>query len=191
MDRVYYLEKIAGESIEPLMQALNKLTFPEKKEGRFKGRKALCFLKVFNGTLRCSALSSAGRKHPLINEMLIKLRNQITELPLEHCIVNRNTTCDKHTDDNNIGPSVIVSFGDYQGGKLIIRGKEHDPYLQPIEFDGAKMEHYNTLHTGLKYSVIFFTPKGSVNKMLTDEEYIERLQDNARRAHEAKKRKLA
>lgn len=188
--RVLYLEPIAGESIEPLMCALNKLSFPLKTTGRFVGRRALCFLNTYNTNAKCVAKASAGRKKPHINQMLLDLRNQITDLPLEYCIVNRNTQCVPHHDKKNTGPSVIVSFGHYDGGKLIIEGVEHDAFLQPIQFDGRVLKHWNTPHTGLKYSVVYFTPSAAANSPhLSDNEYIFQLEKKAEVIKESKKRK--
>lgn len=71
--------------------------------------------------------------------------------------VNKNVTCPKHKDSKNIGSSMLLSFGNYTGSKIIIENIVYDAYYNPIIFDGSKLEHWNTDDLqGTKYSLVFF-----------------------------------
>lgn len=70
--------------------------------------------------------------------------------------INKNVKCDPHIDKNNVDESLIVSLGDYDGGELIIEGKEYDIKNKVLKFDGHK-GHWTNDFTGDRYSLIFFT----------------------------------
>ena len=75
--------------------------------------------------------------------------------------INKNCEAKPHKDSNNIGTSIIVGVGNYEGGNLCIEGDEGEIYnlslkFNFIEFDG-KNTHYNTPITkGTKYTIIWF-----------------------------------
>jgi hypothetical protein len=69
-------------------------------------------------------------------------------------------------DDKNTGVSCIVSFGEYEGGKLMVTGVEHDAWCQPLTFNGSVLPHWNTpLEEGSnKYSLVFYNHSGTVTE---------------------------
>jgi len=53
--------------------------------------------------------------------------------------------------------SVIVSIGDYSGSHLVIDGIDYDAFCQPVMFNGALCEHYNTNDlVGDKFSIVYY-----------------------------------
>lgn len=71
--------------------------------------------------------------------------------------LNHNYESLKHIDKNNVGESVLVSFGEYEGGELVVEDVIYDTRLQPILFDGSKYYHWNKpIVNGNKYSLVFF-----------------------------------
>lgn len=80
--------------------------------------------------------------------------------PFEYtCIhIHKNTVCPPHIDSKNIGESMLVSFGEYQGCNIVIEGQMYDAKYTPILFDGSKLTHWNTDDlVGNKYSLMFYT----------------------------------
>ena len=71
--------------------------------------------------------------------------------------MNHNLVCPPHRDKNNKTESILVSFGDYEGGLIVIEGTEYNAYHTPIQFDGATQEHWNTEIKGNKYSLVFYS----------------------------------
>ena len=48
--------------------------------------------------------------------------------------LNKNRQCLPHVDKNNIGDSVIVALGDFEGGELLIEGKTYDIHNKCLLF---------------------------------------------------------
>ena len=60
----------------------------------------------------------------------------------------------RHRDKNG-GKSIALSFGDFEGGTLVIDDIEVDSFQKPVIFDGS-IEHYVTPHTGNRWSMVIF-----------------------------------
>ena len=68
-------------------------------------------------------LSADSLKYPEIYNELLRIGNTICPMPFNSIYVNHNVVCPLHKDRKNIGKSLIVSFGDYSGCKLIVNGE--------------------------------------------------------------------
>jgi hypothetical protein len=102
-------------------------------------------------------LSVASIKYPEIYEELKRIGNIICPFNFKSIHVLKNCICPKHKDSKNSQKSVIISFGDYTGGNLVIEDIIYDAKNTPILFDGRIMEHWNTPDLiGTKYSLIFY-----------------------------------
>jgi hypothetical protein len=61
--------------------------------------------------------------------------------------LNHNAKAKKHRDKNNVGKSVIIGIGDYNGGELRVWDKEDDKHKdynikdRPTMFNGALLSH--------------------------------------------------
>lgn len=116
---------------------------------------------------RARALSSISSKYPKFYTALVEYGRIICPHPFTSIHVVHNLTCSPHKDRNNVGPSTVVAFGAYEGGRLMIRDLvnsasilEHDTFQSPITFNGALQEHWNTNDlVGDKYSLVYFTVK--------------------------------
>ena len=107
-------------------------------------------------------LSAFATQYPEINDEIMRIGRLISPDGFEFNSVqlNQNVVCPPHKDSANVGLSILVSFGDYTGCKIVIEGIEHDSHLQPLLFNGALHEHWNTDDLqGNKYSLVFFTCK--------------------------------
>ena len=103
-------------------------------------------------------LSHQTKKHPNVYEELIRVGKLICPFEFTSIQVNNNLVCPKHVDSNNIGDSLLVSCGDYEGCNIVVDGKEYDTKYAPVIFNGSQLEHYNTpLLSGDKYSLIYFS----------------------------------
>ena len=111
--------------------------------------------------------AAAANKH---RPDLWKLIKQIpVPISYDSVQVNQNAQAGPHKDKNNVGLSYILSIGDYEGGDLVIQSPDgtetaHALLGTPgLIFDGSNT-HYNTPHTGTKYSLIFYSiePSASV-----------------------------
>ena len=71
--------------------------------------------------------------------------------------INRNSVSSPHVDRNNEGPSIVMLFGDFEGGAFSMSDGSHS-IRKPgnaLVIDGTKM-HYSEEFTGMRFSVVAF-----------------------------------
>ena len=73
--------------------------------------------------------------------------------------LNKNLECLPHKDKNNLGDSLILSFGNFSGGNLLIEGKKFDIYKRPLQFNGSLLTHSTEPFQGTRYSIVFYNIK--------------------------------
>jgi hypothetical protein len=116
-------------------------------------------------------LSAASKRYPHIYTLLREIGDAICPFNYSSIHINRNVVCPPHYDSSNVSESCIVSFGDYEGGELVIEdpqtGECHtcDTLYNPVIFNGAKEKHWNNpILAGTKYSLVFYTTSPRVVK---------------------------
>ena len=102
-------------------------------------------------------LSMYSRKYPDIFEEIVRIGKLICPFEFKTIQLNKDCCCPPHKDKQNQTRSLIVSFGKYTGGELVIEGEVFNAYHNPIEFDGKNKLHWNQAHEGTKYSLIYFS----------------------------------
>jgi hypothetical protein len=104
------------------------------------------------------ALSASSKKYPKIWELINKIGDQLpSDFIYNSVFLNHNVICSEHKDSNNVGKSVLLSFGDYTGCNIVVDGNKYDANRQPVLFNGSLLPHYNTDDlVGNKYSLVFF-----------------------------------
>jgi hypothetical protein len=74
--------------------------------------------------------------------------------------VNKNVVCKRHLDSANIGNSILVGVGPYDGGQSLLHLKEEyiftDISRYSIMFNGSEIEHESLPFQGTRYSFVFF-----------------------------------
>jgi len=106
-------------------------------------------------------LSTYSLKYPEVYQELLRIGNLICPFEFNSIHVNENVTCPPHKDSNNIGESLLISFGDYTGSNIVVEGNEYNTNCKPIIFDGSNLLHYNTNNLeGNKYSLVYFNNVG-------------------------------
>ena len=76
------------------------------------------------------------------NEKFPKLYRLIKALIKEHnssfpyttIQVNKNVVSKPHVDKNNVGPSYVIALGDFEGGNLVIKGKEYNIKIGDVSY---------------------------------------------------------
>ncbi len=102
-------------------------------------------------------LSYYSLRNPEIFEEIVKIGEKYCPFAFTSIHLNHNVTCPRHKDTNNVGDSMIVSFGEYTGCNLVIEGEIYDARYKPIIFNGSEKEHWNTDDLqGNKYSLVYF-----------------------------------
>jgi hypothetical protein len=155
-------ETYPAEFFEPLHQMLLKIkvkpiALTSNRRGFPPRHRALSFGITTHRIYRTVGLSAPSKKYPEIYAEMVRLGKIICPYEFESIYLNNNVTCPPHKDTNNVGFSVLVSFGNYTGGHIMIEGKKYDAKYTPILFDGSQLEHWNTDDlVGNKYSLVFF-----------------------------------
>ncbi|CAB9511644.1 expressed unknown protein [Seminavis robusta] len=83
--------------------------------------------------------------------------------PSSTIAINRNAQFRPHTDSgagSGQSTSLIVAFGNFVGGELVVEGKKEDIRYRPLEFNGWKQRHWTMPFQGERFSLVWFTPKG-------------------------------
>lgn len=104
--------------------------------------------------------ASYSKKYPEIHDEIMRIGALVCPegFTFNSVQVNQNICCPKHRDSKNVGDSILVSFGEYTGCNIVIEGTEYNANCQPVMFNGALLEHWNTPDlVGTKYSLVFFT----------------------------------
>jgi hypothetical protein len=142
------LEKI---SLYKIVGGRNRMGFPPRRGAVFGYTKARYGRKSGD----YYDISHFSRKYPEIYEELKNIGNHY-QFSFKSIQVNKNLVCPKHLDKKNVGESLLVSFGVYTGGEIIVNDIEYNAYEKPIIFNGSILEHYNKEFIGTKYSLVFF-----------------------------------
>lgn len=132
-----------------------------RKQGRartFGTHRAITLGYVKARVSRKYGLSGQTLKNPDLYAVIKAFGEKICPFEFTSIHVNKNVVCPRHLDPKNVGKSMLVSFGDYEGCDLVIEGEgTFNTNCKPIIFDGSKSYHYNTpLTNGTKYSLVFF-----------------------------------
>lgn len=171
-EQVIVLPKINPEIFIPLLEMLGNHKFKIKENiehnsnhscrKNFPRHKADIFgyvkLRPVNWEQRgkYNISRATEKKIELFNE-LKRIADIILPFKWSSVLVNNNVVCGKHLDASNIGESVLLSIGDYEGCNIVVNGKKYDAKYQPLIFDGSKLEHYTTDDlVGNKYSLVFY-----------------------------------
>jgi len=86
---------------------------------------------------------------------LRRLGDAICPFAYDSITVNQCNVGPPHRDKGNLGLSMLVSGGDYEGGSFVLEGQEIDTKYKPYIFDGHRL-HWNNPFTGFRWSIVFF-----------------------------------
>ena len=99
---------------------------------------------------------------PRLWQLILDFAAEHVPIPWDGCTVNDCYESREHTDKGNQGQSYTVSFGNFTGGLLAVRGQggtlaqidtRHTGYL----FDGSKHVHWTTPFQGQRFCLVFYS----------------------------------
>lgn len=157
--KITYLPKVLEEQIKDLWDELKRTKLRTCYSRKNSGIGKTQAFGWINRRGKGPGPAANNTKYPELYQKL-KIFGESMDDDFDGIQLNHNYKSEMHIDKNNVGESVIVSFGDYDGGELVIEGKICDTRLQPILFDGSLYRHWNLPITrGDKYSLVFFKNK--------------------------------
>lgn len=159
--------RVKKTDVRPLLKLLEEIEVPinyhrarNKKEGDPHGSKkpAGKGRSVLIGKIpRRNDVSNFTKKHPEIYKEVKRLADLYSPFPVKSFMLNKNYQTQPHYDSRNQKESMIFSFGDYEGGDLIVEGKPVKTKYTTYVMDGSKQLHWNKpIISGTKYSLVFF-----------------------------------
>ena len=90
-------------------------------------------------------------------KLLLTLIQQIDPLlDYDGIQLNQNYQTQPHKDKNNRGESLIIGFGDYEGGDLLVEEQAVSIKHRKVFFCGSLYTHATAPWTGNRYSIVFF-----------------------------------
>lgn len=102
-------------------------------------------------------------KRPYLYKLLLEIADKYITIPYTSITVNQNYKAGPHRDRNNMGESVLVSFGDFTGGQLRIHEGPleglHDIRHKPLQTDFSVVTHSVEPWEGNRFSLVFYTVK--------------------------------
>tara|TARA_R110000737_G_scaffold329809_1_gene345175 strand:- start:3975 stop:4535 length:561 start_codon:yes stop_codon:yes gene_type:complete len=82
------------------------------------------------------------------------------EFKFNQVVINRDFKITRHIDNSNVGESIIMAFGDYEGGEICLEREgsieTHSIKHKFLKFNGSKIYHYVKDFTGTRYSLVFY-----------------------------------
>ena len=147
------------EETKHLYELLNNIKIPFKPQAKksFGKHRAMCLGMIrarFTGNY---GLSKNSIKYPEIYAEVMRIGKLCCPFVFNSIHVNHNVTCPAHFDSKNVGDRCLLSFGDYEGGNIVIEGVLFDAKYCPIIFNGSLKQHWNTDDLqGNKYSLVFY-----------------------------------
>jgi len=150
------------ELLESMLKNMTvRLKNPTNGRRGFPNHRAMTFGITrgrFNGKID---LSESSKKYPLVYAEIVRIGKKWSPIEFNSIHLNHNVICPPHKDAKNVGESCLLSFGDYTGANIVIDGILHDAKYNPIVFNGAEIEHWNTDDlVGNKYSLVFYFTRG-------------------------------
>ena len=109
---------------------------------------------------------------PFLYKLLLQFgKRYVKDIYWNSITVNQNYQCQPHRDSNNCGESVLIAFGDYEGGELeIMEGDKKGVYdvgLRKFKCDFTQVLHCVLPFTGNRYSLVFYHTRTSTRAVPT------------------------
>lgn len=168
------------EAKQELLEELEKVTIPKIKRSRMYNGHLIAQRDRIIGTIgrtenfgfgrtrrKGYTTLAANKKNPELFRALVRFGNATVPKgwAYQTITLNDGVKAKKHIDGQNVGKSVIVGIGDYEGGNVRVYdedGKDFesiDVQNSPLMFNGALLPHETEPFKGQRYTIIFFRQK--------------------------------
>lgn len=177
-----FVADISASVFDPLISELTRKRISVNYERRQAGSGRSQAFGIIRRWSYRPHLSRNTWMRPLLWQLLKDFAAAHVPIAWDGVTVNDDYKSEEHTDKGNEGLSYTVSFGDFTGGELCVRGEggtldrldtRHRGYL----FNGCQQAHYTGDWTGRRFCLVFyriiwptkFLPRYTVNCTETEE----------------------
>jgi hypothetical protein len=146
---------------EQLIKLIEETKLPINKARLPLGVGVTCAFGFINRHSRGYGPATNNKKFPEIYEELKKLANIIAPgHTYTAFMLNVNYEAKSHRDINNEGVSTTVSFGDFEGGEIVVHDDKINTRYLPITFRADLLTHsVLPITSGKRYSIVMFRQK--------------------------------
>jgi hypothetical protein len=158
---IQILEQIHPEEFSILYEMLESISLPfvagKKLRRGFAEHRSTGFGIIRQRLTNKLELSYYSKRYPEIHAEMQRIGDLYCPFKYTSIHTNKNVVCPPHRDGANKGRSMLVSFGEYSGCNIVVEGTKLNADCQPVVFNGADLEHWNTDNlVGTKYSLVFY-----------------------------------
>lgn len=164
---MYIIEtEVNPDFLNTLYGMFNCITIPKRcsTSPRYNtvGMRTICFgdvkYKIQYKDRPISGISRFTKLYPEIyDELKLIIKNIFPDFKYTTIQVNHNVVMGYHTDKNNSNDTVILSFGEYQNGELVIDEVKYNMNCKAVRFNSSKIRHKTLPLIGNKYSLVYFS----------------------------------
>jgi hypothetical protein len=151
---------ISPLAFEPLIAELTRRPLLINNNRKNSGRGRSQTFGVVKKRRSPNDYSRHCRDRPYLYKLLMDFSANLHGFKYNSITLNQNYCCAPHRDKNNHGESVVIAFGDYTGGELVIESGKHagenNIRHNAICEDFSLHTHWVRPFKGNRYSVVFY-----------------------------------
>jgi hypothetical protein len=165
-----------------LLEELRKINIPKimashpKSETRLKekmersariGNVGRTMTLGYGDTRRGYKEFSTNKRFAAAFKLLVEFGNAVGPVGWDYNTItlNKGVLAKKHKDSHNLGRSVLIGLGDYEGGQIRVWDRhdenpvDYETKMQPVMFNGGLQYHETQPFTGERFTIIYYRQK--------------------------------
>lgn len=166
MDGVTHSDQLDPALFEGVLREISRVTIGKNSERENSGKGRTQVIGIISRRNYGVGEARNNDRYPDLLREARALAEKICPDINYTCVqLNHNYEAAPHRDKNNDGTSLVVAFGDYEGGELEIQDdsgeyRAHDIRYRPLRFRASERTHrVNAVTSGNRYSIVFFRPR--------------------------------
>ena len=150
--------KIPASAFQPIIDEIQRRCLPLNNERKTSGKGRSVAFGVVKKRTSENGYSRHCRDRPHLYSLILQFAKAHvpSSLVWNSIQCNENYECRPHLDSGNEGLSLVVAFGSYVGGELVIEGTKYDIKHTYIINDFTNKLHWVEPFKGNRYSLVFY-----------------------------------
>jgi len=150
--------RVSSVVFQPIINEIQRRCLPVNNERKTSGRGRSIAFGVVKKRTKENDYSRHCRDRPFLYSLILQFAKAHvpSSLVWNSIQCNQNYECKPHKDSGNKNDSLVIAFGNYTGGELVIEGLECDIRHTPIIDDFTTKTHYVLPFQGDRYSLVFY-----------------------------------
>ena len=148
------------QHFEKIITELERQPLPNNRHRKSAGVGKTQTFGVVNRRSCPPDYSVISYERPYLYKLLLDFGSEFIPIKFNAITINQDYQCGIHRDKNNSGDSVIVAFGNYNGGQLELHEGDlkgiHDIKHKLFQHDFSKTYHSVLPFEGSRYSLVYY-----------------------------------